>query len=70
MKKIISIVAIFALLASFADLAMAKRYNKKNNQRGGVIRDTGQLGSDAVVGTGRVVDGAATNTGRVIRDIF
>jgi hypothetical protein len=73
MKKIISIVAIFALLVSFADLAMAtskKKYRHRHYQRGGVIQDTGRLGSDAVVGTGRVVEGATKDTGRVIRDIF
>jgi len=72
MKKIISIVAIFALLASFADLAMAysKKKQRLSSQRGGVVSDTVRTGDDAVRGTGRVAGNVLQDTGHVVGDIF
>lgn len=71
MKKIISIVAIFALLVSFADLAMAKskKKYKYRHQRGGVVSDTVRVGDNAVRDTGVAAGNVLRGTGNVVHDI-
>ena len=70
MKKIISILSVFALLLSFSDLALAKKKHKRYSRSGSVVSDTGNLAGDAVEGTGRVAKDVTNDTGKLIRDIF
>lgn len=69
MKKIISIVAVFALLVSFADLAIAKKHRHRHEHRG-LVSDTVKVGDDAVRGTGKVAGNVLTDTGNAVGNVF
>lgn len=71
MKKIISIVAFFALLVSFADLAMAKKKHRyRHEHRGSVVSDTVKVGDDAVRDTGKVAGKVLRDTGNAVGSVF
>ncbi|HBB53157.1 MAG TPA: hypothetical protein DCZ80_04595 [Legionellales bacterium] len=69
MKKIISIVAVFALLVSFADLAIAKKHRHRHQPRG-LVSDTVKVSDDAVRGTSKVAGNVLTDTGNAVGNVF
>ena len=70
MKKIISIVAVFALLVSFADLAIAKKHRHRHEHRGSVVSDPVKVGDDAVRGTSKVAGNVLRDTGNAVGSVF